>query len=116
MKKLLMNIAVLLSMAVVTFALTVSWSPNDESERITSYRVYAAKGSEPFQLLTNTSSTSYTMTNASPGVYRFYVRAVNFWSDVSDPSAEVATPPPASQMKMLYVVVGPKTNVVINLQ
>jgi hypothetical protein len=45
------------------------------------------------------------------------VTAVNLWGE-SDPSATAATPPTAStpKLKILYVIVGSKTNTIINLQ
>lgn len=118
MKKLIALVA-LLALTASTFGLTVLWSPNDPSEQIVHYRVYWAQGIAPFQFLADTgTATSYTITNAAPGVYRFYVTAINFWSQESDPSVTVSTPPPATtpKMKMLYVIVGSKTNTIINLQ
>jgi hypothetical protein len=119
MKKCIALVALLALAVSSTFGLTVLWSPNDPSEQITNYRVYWAQGIAPFQFLADTgTNTSYTITNAAPGVYRFYVTAINFWSLESDPSTIVSTPPPATtpKMKMLYVIVGSKTNTIINLQ
>lgn len=118
-KKLIAVVALLALTVSSTLGLTVLWAPNDPAEQITNYRVYWAQGSLPFQLLADTgTATSYTITNPPPGVYRFYITAMNFWSQESDPSTIVSTPPPASQpkLKMLYVIVGSKTNTIINLQ
>lgn len=118
MKKFITLVA-LMALTVSTLGLTISWSPNDPAEQIVNYRVYWAQGTLPFQVLADTGTeTSYTITNAPPGVYRFYITARNFWTVESDPSGIVATPPlPTSpKMKMLYVIVGTKTNTIINLQ
>jgi hypothetical protein len=118
MRKFIAVIA-LLAFIVSTSALTVIWDANDPTEQIVNYRVYWAQGTAPFQFLADTgSATSYTITNATPGVYRFYVTARNFWTVESDPSNTVATPPPPTspKMKMLYVIIGTKTNTIINLQ
>ena len=117
MKKLIALIT-LACLAVSTLGLTISWSPNDPTEQITHYRVYWAQGQGAFTLLADTgTATKYTITNAAPGVYRFYVTAVNFWTDESDPSLTNSTPPlPTQKMKMIYAVIGSKTNSIINLQ
>lgn len=118
MKKFIALVA-LIALTASTFGLTVLWNPNDPAEQIVNYRVYWAQGTQPFQFLADTgTNTSYTITNAPPGVYRFYITARNFWTVESDPSDIVATPPlPTSpKMKMLYVIVGTKTNTIINLQ
>jgi fibronectin type 3 domain-containing protein len=118
MKKFIALVA-LLALTVSTLGLTIIWGPNDPEEQIVSYRVYWAQGTQPFQFLADAgTNTSYTITNAVPGVYRFYITAVNFWTLESDPSNIVATPPPPTspKMKMLYVIVGAKTNTIINLQ
>lgn len=118
MKKFITLVA-LLALTVSSFGLTILWSPNDPAEQIVNYRVYWAQGTQPFQFLADTGeSTTYTITNATPGVYRFYVTARNFWTIESDPSQTVATPPPPTspKMKMLYVIIGTKTNTIINLQ
>lgn len=118
MKKLITIIA-LFALVTSAFGLTISWKPNDPAEQITNYRVYWAQGSEPFQLLANTgTNTSYTITYLNPGVYRFYITAMNFWSVESDPSEITGTPPSATSPKLptLYVIVGSKTNAIINLQ
>jgi fibronectin type 3 domain-containing protein len=117
MKKFVAVIA-LLALVASTFGLTVSWKANDPAEKVTNYRVYWAQGSAPFTFLADTgTNTSYTITNAAPGVYRFYVTAWNFWNLESDPSDIASTPPPATspKMKMLYVIIGTKTNAIINL-
>lgn len=122
MRKIISNVLLVLAiflMAVSAFGFTISWKPNDPSEQVTNYRVYWSQGQNPFQMLADTgTNTSYTITNIAPGVYRFYVTARNFWSLESDPSDTVATPPPASSPKvpMLYVIVGTKTNVIVNIQ
>lgn len=119
MRKKIILLVALLALATTTFGLTVAWQPNDPSEQIVNYRVYWAQGTNSFQFLADTGTgTSYTITNAVPGVYRFYVTARNFWSVESDPSAITSTPPGASspKMQMLYVIIGTKTNTIINLQ
>lgn len=118
MKKLIAVVA-LLALVVSNSALTVLWDANDPSEQIVNYRVYWAQGTGPFQFLADTgTATSYTLTNAAPGVYRFYITARNFWTIESDPSAVMSTPPPPTspKLKMLYVIIGTKTNAIINLQ
>jgi predicted phage tail protein len=118
MKKLIKVIA-LFALITSAFGLTIRWGANDPAEQIVNYRVYWSQGTGPFQFLAdNGTNTSYTITNATPGVYRFYVTASNFWSVESDPSSIASTPPPATppQMKMLYVIIGTKTNAIINLQ
>jgi predicted phage tail protein len=118
MKKLI-SVVALFALVVSTLGLTVSWRAGDPAEQITGYRVYMAQGQSPFEFVgTATNGTSYTITNINPGVYRFYVTALNVWNEESDPSATAITPPPPSgvQAKAVYVVVGSKTNAIINLQ
>jgi hypothetical protein len=118
MKKLI-SVVALLALIVSSSALTVLWDANDPSEGIINYRVYWAQGTGPFQFLADTGTvTSYTLTNAAPGVYRFFITARNFWTVESDPSQVASTPPaPTSpKMKMLYIVIGTKTNAIVNFQ
>jgi predicted phage tail protein len=118
MKKLISVIA-LCALAASALGLTVSWKPADPNEQITGYRVYIAQANGEFQYLgTTTNGTTYTITNINPGVYRFHVTALNLWNMESDPSLVVTSPPAPSavQTKVVYVLVGSKTNTIINLQ
>lgn len=72
----------------------ISWPANSETDQVRNYFVYQSTGAGPFvKIATNGVSTTYTVTNLNPGVYRFYVTAANAWAVESTPSAQIGTPP-----------------------
>lgn len=123
MKKnsLLVGAVALIAAALTVLAnpLTLQWSPSpdDKGTNFVTYAVYQANGATaPFVNVGNVGTNLTYTTNITPGLYRFYVTAVNFWNVESDPSNIASTPstnavaPPTQPI--LYVVVGSKTNIV----
>jgi hypothetical protein len=115
MKKLLALIT-LLALTAQTFALSIAWTPNDPGEQISSYKIYMATGTGAFAVVGTSTTASYTLPTLTPGVYRFHVTAENIWGE--GPTGDILTTPGAPTKvrgSMLYVVVGGKTNSIINI-
>lgn len=96
MKKLtaLLLLFVLLFAHVQAADVILSWPANPASDQVKNYFVYQATGSGSFaKIATNGVSTTYTVTNLTPGAYRFYITAANAWAVESTPSAQIGTPP-----------------------
>jgi predicted phage tail protein len=55
--------------------LTISWGPVPDT-RINYYQLVYSFAGSPFQILSGTSDVSYTMTDETPGLYTFGVRAI----------------------------------------
>lgn len=123
MKKKLVAFVAVAALIVSTFAtpLTFTWdrSPEDQGTNNVTYAVYQATGTNAFVKIANTSTNVTLSTNIAPGLYRFYVVAIDFWGIESDPSNTLATPDPkkptSPKQPILYVIVGSRTNIVVPL-
>jgi hypothetical protein len=65
------------------------WDANPTSEGVESYRVYAARGSDPLAFRASTTGTNFALTNFTAGVWRFAVTALA--GDLESAQSETVT-------------------------
>ncbi len=105
-------------LAAQTKGLTLAWDASASGDQVTNYRVYQATGTNTtFQSVADVGTNLLYTVAISPGIYQFRVTALNFWGVESVPSNTISTPPVPGQVKqpILYVIVGGKTNTIVNL-
>jgi hypothetical protein len=121
MKKKLLSLAALalITLAIRAANLTLVWdpSPDDAGTNYVRYAVYQATGTNAFTNVVNVGTNrTYTFTNITPGLYRFYVTAQDIWTNESGPSNTLLIPGPIiprpPQQPILYVLIGSKTNII----
>ena len=91
MKKLL-TLFLTLALSARAADLLMGWTASPTVDQTLAYNFYMATGGGAFSLYRTTTNTTLTVTNLTPGVYRFYVTATNMWGE-SIPSNTVQTPP-----------------------
>ncbi len=103
MKKLLLFF--LMSVSAMAANVNLAWTASP-SEDVIGYNVYMSVGpsSENFTLVGSTSDLMTTISDLTPGVYRFYVTSSTVW-DESVPSNIVKTPAAGKPAPVVLVIV-----------
>lgn len=92
MKRIALVSALLLSAFLAESKdLTVQWVNNPPGEQITSYAIYSSTNNSAFSLMSVTPGTSFVVSNITPALYQFQVRARNLWGE--GPSSNTASTP-----------------------
>jgi len=110
MKKFLLAALASMALSLKAADVQLGWDPNPPSDQVTGYKFYLAPGAtNAFALYTTTTNTTVTVTNLTPGVYRFQVTAINVWNKESPASNVIQTPPgqPTTPVLLFFRVVGP---------
>jgi len=79
--------------SVSAFALSLQWDANPATDLVTKYNVYEHVGSN-YNLVgsVNAPTTTFALTNLSPGAHIYAVTAVNITGESINKSSEVTVP------------------------
>src|SRR3546814_9518520 len=95
MKKLiaLISLVVFTVAAVKAADIELSWAANPAEDQVRHYFIYQATGTGTFVKVADAGTNlTHTVTNLTPGVYRFQIRAANIWQVESEVETTVSTP------------------------